>query len=194
MVSEIQHLRLRFLENAACQYAAQDATTAAYLIQQRNVEAEKYNVVLKESLGSPSCSSCGSILLPGQSSHRSVTTRSPGSKRRRRVNNSGVSSTENHQKYLKIECKRCYRFVKHSLQAKDSSKGRAGPTGGAPNGEKPPVTAVAQKQAPVAKNASSKGRAKARKAGLQDMLEESERRDRYSGGSSLDLMDLMKKG
>lgn len=195
MPSTLQGSRLRFLEKAARHYAVSAPATSAHLMLQRNVEADRHPTAIIEEAGSTSCKACGMLLIPGSTARMSIE--SAGAKRLRRSKHKmkGMRERESKpedKKRLIVECSACHRFETKQLPANVKSIKNAAKTTKAADIGFVTLLERNQNQKIVSKNASSKQRAKARKGGLQQILEKS-RLDADPANPDFNLMDFMKR-
>lgn len=206
-MNEAAEAKMRFLDASARHYASSAPETSAHLMAQRNMEAAESGISLNKTQSSGSCKACGSILVPGWTSWTSIITKD-GKVKQLKVGSKKMARS-NLPKYLRVDCLICYRYEERPLQGlKPTSKHPLKiPHKEASIGSelRQPCSQTADSSAastshmqvsePLATNASSKKRAKARKqGGLQAMLEKSKASTGPSAGFGLDLLDLMKQG
>jgi RNase P subunit RPR2 len=177
-------LRVKFLQEAAHLLALPSPTAAAFLGNARNklIEDAEVNISSKESdaFRRSICGACGNVMIPGWSC---------------KVSNGGrpksVGRNESEpKKSIRYTCLRCQRETLQTLQRrprKQVKRSRSLPDTVPISGS----TTAAKKEddiAPKAMNASSKQRQRARKGGLQAMLDKKKTQDAGSGG--LDFIDF----
>lgn len=187
---ELTKLRATYLQEAAHLLAPSSPAAAAFLGRARHeliasADADKpsreYDALCREA-----CSACGNILIPGWSCRVSTRFQSQPDLAGR---TQGVKSLKNHTSCVVYECLRCHRETIQALQSKPRRQMRK------------LAMAVESKPAELSKpaqetndkisktnNASSKQRQKARKGGLQALLEKNKAQSSNAGG--LDLMDF----
>ena len=193
-----QDARLRFLEASARHYAATAPAISAHLMLQRNLEVVGREIKVVKGSASPACQSCVTIMIPGWTSK--ITIENEGAVGKGRSGKrSARKGREEKDKKLVFECLACHRYVKTDLDF--SRRPRKGARGAKALLSTSQATAAISKpksagdpQKAVAANSGSKQRAKARKGGLQAMLEKSKQSSTPSVGRGLGLMDLMKQG
>ena len=186
--------RARFLEASAHHYALSAPATSAYLMSQRDIEAVGNKLPTKKGKSEATCEACSSILLPGWTSQKTITTKN-GSK----TNRSGKKISSAQMKYVRTSCLVCHRYKEEPL-CEPYGKGNnlsqiVNPRGVSHTGKSGPVATTSQQATkPTTSSNNSKQRAKARKqSGLQAMLDKSKASMSSSSGFGLDLLDLMKQ-
>lgn len=188
---ELTKLRAKYLQEASYLLAISSPAAAAFLGQARhglvaNIDAD---VPVKEydALRRETCNACGNSLIPGWSC--SISTRAPvppdatGQSQQ-------ANSANKRPSCMVYECFRCHRETTHSLPTKSrrQTKKIAMAIHSKPILE--PSKAASKIDDKVAKtvNASSKQRQRARKGGLQAMLDKNKAQS--SNTSGFDLMDF----
>ena len=178
------HLRASFLQEAAFLLAIPSPTTAAFLGHARNklIEDAEVHIPNKESdaFRRSICGACGNVMIPGfscnvsnRANHRSTGKKSSGPK-----------------KSTRYTCLRCQRETHQTLQQRPRklTKRPRPLLDSVPTSEATTATRKGDNVAPKTINASSKQRQRARKGGLQAMLDKKKTQD--SGSSGLDFMDF----
>ncbi|PHH73857.1 hypothetical protein CDD80_3530 [Ophiocordyceps camponoti-rufipedis] len=169
--------RLNFLTDAAHLLHRSAPETSAHLMRHRS------NLMSRSGLSQPPlqrqhvCSACGHIMIPGQGTViklETIRSRKRGSKKPR----AKASET----RFKVITCGRCQRCTRIALEPPKPAKAHTKTKAKA-------KTTDACDTAKKSANASSKKRAKDRKAGLQALLS----RHQPSSTGSLTLADFMKK-
>lgn len=182
--------RAKFLQEAAHLLAVSSPTTAAFIGRARNslVEDAELEVSSKESdaYRRGICGACGNVMIPGWSCK--VSNRLPGKSSAKHDNSNSKGSTKPGKRTC-YTCLRCHRETQLALQQRPRRKNKkfasvidAAP---APATRKP---AKEIEDTPKTLNASSKQRQKARKGGLQALLDKKKTEASSAGG--LDLMDF----
>jgi hypothetical protein len=192
MATPAVELRAKFLQDAAHLLAASSPSAAAFLgaARDRLVDDAALDLAPKErdALRRECCGACGNLMVPGWScrvSHRVQAANGGASK-------DVAKHAARPDKLLVYTCLRCRRETVQTLQLKSPrhvAKKRKVVSSHQP--ALPVKKAVEEDDdSKVAKsaNASSKQRKKARKGGLQAMLEKSKAQSASQGG--LDLMDF----
>ncbi|KAI4165534.1 MAG: hypothetical protein LQ342_000946 [Letrouitia transgressa] len=192
--------RLRYLNAAAHLCASSAPETAAHLMQERFSIAQFYDRTSKDLKLPNACQACGTIMIPGRSSRHTVSNiLTPPNKKSRQAQSTPPSD----QKQMQIECLTCRRITKTPLQAPklDPRSRTSSSKLDASTNPKMAVSEVSDPSSPKqnlagrppSANLASKKRAKARKLGLQAVLEKSKSNEPDPGGFGFDLMDLMKE-
>lgn len=198
---------LRFLTDAGHLLATTVPEASAYLLSRRNDLMFEHEVPLSDKQRQHVCSCCGHIMLPGQGSDLEVkpekktdrtrrSARLPTAKRaqsiRRQPRLSGPTKS--------ITCGLCGRQTEVKLPA-PAPISRRDPTSQRHHSAPTPREGAASSASSVSQetpaqrssaNASSKKRAKARKAGLQALLDQSSARGSRPG-LGLSLADFLEK-
>lgn len=179
---------INYLTDSAHLLYASAPETSAHLLRERRELLVQQNIPIPEAHRQHFCGACGNIMIPGEDeSSLRLDARKPVAKKKTRVQNVQVSMTRGPVK--NITCGRCHRTTRMTLPApapaarhqarKPKSKAEAF---GITSGVKP--------EAPKAStNASSKKRAKSRKAGLQSLLSGHQKQQ----SRPLSLADFMNK-
>jgi RNase P subunit RPR2 len=177
-------LRARFLQEGAHMLAVSSPTAAAFLGSARNRFIEDTNLALpskEDAFRRSVCGACGNVMIPGWScrvSNRTQTT-APGKR-----DKSITKEPTKLEKSTTYTCLRCHRETHNTLQPKPRRQTMKSKTlldiTPTSNIEKPMKEAE-----PKTVNASSKQRQKARKGGLQAMLEQKKKQTSDLGGFGL---------
>ena len=191
MVSREQDAKLRFLQNAARRYAVTAPAVSTHLMAQRSSEAGRQDLALPTDSAHPFCAACGAILLPGLNAKVSITSGDRAHEDGRQISASTTGSTS---KYIRLQCNVCHRFVKKPLAAQIKSRGQTttSKSNGSRGTAKPATPKDILDEFKSPKNFASKQRAKARKGGLQALLDKSNKQT-TSTPAQLNLMDLMEQ-
>lgn len=201
-----QFARTQFLEAAARTYAVTDPSTSAHLMLQRDVESIPQPRSTRQDLVSSSCTVCGTIFLPGWTLRTSlVNQRLNGNdvpKDKSSQTEDGEKDQEHEQKqqqqqrkpiFLVNECLICHRYVRTVLGRPRNPKDRKyAPIATIQRESISESADLSEMQKPAKINAQSKQRAKARKGGLQALLDKSTQSS-APPLCSFDLMDFMKQ-
>ena len=177
-------LRAKFLQEAAYLLAIPSPTTAAFLGNAHNklIEDAEVDMPNKESdaFHRSVCGACGNVMIPGWSCKVSNIGK---------YRSIGKKSSEP-KKSTRYTCLRCQRETLQTLQRKPRKlvKRLRPLSDTAPNLEATKATKKEEDVAPKTMNASSKQRQRARKGGLQAMLDKKKTQDSGTGG--LDFMDF----
>jgi RNase P subunit RPR2 len=184
---------LEYLTDAAHLLQTTAPGTSAHLMSQRGELMWQRDISLSEVQRQHVCGACGNIMIPGNTSALRLDAR--------RARYTSKKSKANLQKPEKrgvkdltkvIQCKRCDRKTKTNIDPVPRSKATNKPTLRAathqaePSADSPPPKATS---ASAQSNASSKKRAKNRKAGLQALLSGQQQQK----SKSLSLADFMQK-
>lgn len=194
MAADPLELRLQFLSRAANVLAIPAPTASANLgaahralITANDMDLEMQGKEL-DAMRRSNCGGCGSVMVPGMTCRVSVQ-----SERQSKKAQSKAPKKEEPRKKVVYTCSRCDRKTaqvlpsrppKHMSAAQAKAKSSQAP--------QPASTApLMEQENKVAKsvNATSKQRKKARKGGLQAMLDKSKASTPSPGG--LDLMDFL---
>ncbi|TLD10217.1 hypothetical protein PgNI_05773 [Pyricularia grisea] len=210
--------QMGFLTDAAHLLARSAPETSAYLLSQRNAVLLSHDVIPSDAQKEHVCGGCGHILIPGHGdflridAERAVLQRRSGG----RLNPGQQQQQQQQQKQgLKqgrkerqagpakvYTCGMCQRYTKLGLSAPDPIRRRRKRQTVDVQGQAPVTTKVgmdktAQQTSSFAPgvmpsaNASSKKRAKNRKAGLQALL--SQKQNETASKSGLSLADFLSK-
>ncbi|KAB5582566.1 hypothetical protein GE09DRAFT_1211207 [Coniochaeta sp. 2T2.1] len=185
---------LNYLNDAAHLLAFTAPETSSYLMRQRNGLMFANEIELSATQRQHVCGACGRIMIPGQNSTLKLKNEMASSRKRgkrpagsaigkapavpRRDAQAGLSKI--------FTCNNCGRYTKVQLPAP------------VPISRKKPSAVVTKtvetaKQPPASANASSKKRAKNRKAGLQALLSQAGGSGGAKSGLGLSLSDFMKR-
>ena len=195
MVSASANARFSFLEEAARHYARTDPSTSAHLNLQNKIEAETQSITQPKKDGSEYCKACGTLRLLGVNTKISIVSDRPkGSKLKKsfKSRSSALRVVLQPTKHLITKCLICHRYDKRLLKSQEPKSKRSALA----TSVVPPQAGTMFQQPKdttdsVAKNASSKQRARARKGGLQALLQ---REKQAPADTGLNLMDFMRKG
>lgn len=191
-------VRNRFLEAAARIYAVDHPATSAHLMAQRNEESNPLGRPLGRDSAIISCMACGTLMIPGVTSKTILRNAGPDRKvkRKNKLNRRGSETSEQeHGKsmLLIVECMKCHRHTRRPMDTPRQPKDKKYAAAEGIRKTSVPESSVQNAVEKLAKdNAQSKQRAKARKGGLQALLDKS-KQDSSSSLGSLDLMDFMKQ-
>lgn len=195
MATDAVEIRLKFLKEAARTLAAPSAVVSANIGSAYDslLAAEERDVGMSQkewdALRRDICGSCGNMMVPGWPC--GTTTRIRSTKMNRTM--SETSETNKPEKQLVYNCLRCDRRTVQTLQSRPSKHVKPA-TKTRPDELSQAVSsnALATDDSKVTKsvNATSKQRKKARKGGLQAMLDRSKMAN-SAQGSQLDLMDFL---
>lgn len=188
---ELNTRKARFLQEAAHLLAVSSPAAASFLGSARhelitgadaNVPTKEYDAICREA-----CSACGNVLIPGWSCK--VSTRSSSQLQSAK----GKKSDKSHRKLESrsvYECLRCHRETIQTLQPKPPRQTKKAAKDVASNPATKSSEPVTEANDKISKtvNASSKQRQKARRGGLQAMLEKKKSQNSNTGG--FDLMDF----
>jgi len=193
MTTDAIELRLKFLQEAARILAVPSPAVSANIGAAHDgiLTAEERDLGLSQkdwnALRREVCGCCGNTMVPAWScrvSHRIRPTRR---------SKTSSEASDRPEKQLVYSCLRCDRRTVQTVQSRPPKHVRSKAT----NKEDAPLAAVSTKalaaeDSRVAKsvNATSKQRKKARKGGLQAMLDRN-KVTKSAQGSQLDLMDFM---
>lgn len=210
-VSEMADLtrRLDFLNDAAHLLARSAPETSSYLMMSRNSLLLENGLDRSDPDRQHSCGACGQIFIVGQTASLRLETVGKKAPRRterkqkerdqREEEAQRVTSAPEAAVVKRFTCERCSAFTKISIAKPAMPKKTHSATRPLKRPAELPAkpagqTVSATEEAATGKsaaNASSKKRAKARKAGLQAILDESKKQS--SLGNSLTLGHFLKK-
>ncbi|KAH9865522.1 hypothetical protein J1614_009107 [Plenodomus biglobosus] len=186
-----QERRAQFLQDAAHLLVAPSPAAASFLGRARDqvVQNGDLEIAPKEidACRRTICGACGNVLVPGWSCNVTIRPQSKGVGIKR--NDSRKASTAPESKTV-IECLRCHRETVQRLPPKPRRQTRKSRVRAEPQ----PVEQVTSTKKDAGNavmktaNATSKQRQKARKGGLQAMLEKNKTQSTGLGG--FDLMDF----
>jgi len=191
-VADSIELRAKFLQEAAHLLAVSSPTTAASLGQARNrlVEDVELQIPTKESdaFRRGICGACGNIMIPGWSCKVSTV---PHPKRQLKKDKANTKEPPKPDKSIRYTCLRCHRETRQGIQQRPRRQNRKSAT--LLDTELATRTRKSTNEvgdtAPKTMNATSKQRQKARRGGLQAMLEKKKTTE-TSGMGGLDFMDF----
>ncbi|KAJ9138681.1 hypothetical protein NKR23_g8374 [Pleurostoma richardsiae] len=195
--------QVSFLTDAAHLLRTTAPETSAYLMSRRSALLVDNDIPISDMQRQHVCSACGHIMLPGQGSTLKIETdraiRKSRVKSRRATAATAPTKAKDGQDHSKrtgiskvYACGNCTAYTKISLPPPNPiSRRKRTAASDAPASPHPSGTGA---QKPSA-NASSKKRAKNRKAGLQALLSQNQASSGASGASGLglSLADFMKK-
>lgn len=184
--------RARFLQEAAHLLAVSSPTAAAFIGRAHNklIEDSELEIPSKEAdaCRRSICNACGNIMIPGWSCK--VSSHLPGkSLTKRKDSNKSRQQPPALEKAIRYTCLMCLRETHQALRQKPRRRNQ----NSLPVRNAEPASAPAAKEfvddTPKTLNASSKQRQKARKGGLQAMLDKKKSQN-TANGSGLDLLDF----
>ena len=179
--------RVNYLQKAAHLLAIPSPAAAAILGNARDRYVEEAGLTLPpketDTFRREICGACGSPLIPGWSCTVSIQ---PQAKRERKNGPGPVQKTTTSETRSIYTCLRCRRETMHTVQQRIPCSARRSKTHSA-GLDKTPGQANSD-TVPKTANASSRQRQKARKGGLQAMLDKNKTAMSSSGG--FDLMDF----
>ncbi|KAA8625426.1 Rpr2 domain containing protein [Pyrenophora tritici-repentis] len=184
-------LKAKFLQESAHLLAVSSPTTAASLGQARNrlVEDAELQIASKESdaFRRGVCGACGNIMIPGWSCQ---VSKDPHTKYQEKKDKAKTNQLLKPNKSIRYTCLRCHRETHQDIQQRPRRQNRKSAT----SLDTELVTRTRKSTnnvsdpAPKTLNATSKQRQKARRGGLQAMLEK--KKTEASSMSGLDFMDF----
>lgn len=178
-------LRSGFLQEAAHLLAVSSPSASAFLgtAKLKLIEDIELEIPAKEqdALRRETCGACGNLLIPGWSCRISsgIQNRKPEKKA---AKDSTASKTS-----VIYDCLRCHRRTEQNLQSQPRRKLKEQPKSSLSTLVTRSKTTLEDPKLPKTANASSKQRQKARKGGLQAMLEKNKSQNSSQG---FDLMDF----
>lgn len=187
--SEQVELRAKFLQEAAHSLVVSSPAVSAFLGTARSNLIEDANLELpskeRDAFRREFCGACGNSMVPGWSCTVSVCSQLEQQGRKLKARSKESTKFDKSAVYI---CLRCHRETAQALQPKPSrslskSKGR---TESKPTADTTKATTGDKVVKSI--NASSKQRQKARRGGLQAMLEKTKTQTSSQGG--FDLMDF----
>lgn len=199
--------QLQFLTDAAHLLSASSPETSAFLMSRRTSLLVDHDVPVTDHQRQHVCSCCGHIMVPGQGTElRLGVDRTLKGRVRKQPTAQGAPPaaappTSQRPGISKVfTCGKCSRYTKLQLPApkplKARGKNKSVEQHKAPQEKRPAASASSSSTEParLSANASSKKRAKNRKAGLQALLDQrSGQGSSASSGLGLSLSDFMKK-
>jgi RNase P subunit RPR2 len=189
-MADITTSRAHYLQEAAHLLAISSPAASAFLgtARARFIEDVESEVPAKEwdALRRETCGACGSLLIPGWSceiSTKSLPLKS-GLSRKGKPNDLAISNPS-----TVYNCLRCHRTTEQKLQPRPRKHLKKSKAVVIPQPSMVTKTTMKEEDVKAVKtaNASSKQRQKARKGGLQAMLEKNKTK---SASQGLDLMDF----
>ncbi|KAF2869981.1 hypothetical protein BDV95DRAFT_454573, partial [Massariosphaeria phaeospora] len=184
--------RVKFLQEAAHVLAIGSPTTSAALGAARDRLLETQNADIDapnkdwDALRRELCGACGSLMVPGWSC--AVTRRAPPAKPSKKSKEDTSQRVSRPEKTVTYSCLRCGRKTIQSLPLRPPKHMKKAARKNASND--PQSTPDDPSRLTKAANASSKQRKKARKGGLQALLEKSKTQTSNQSGLGLELMDF----
>lgn len=179
---------LEYLTDAAHLLQTTAPETSAHLMSQRGNLMWQHDMTISETQRQNVCGACGNIMIPGHSSALKLDAR--------RARHATKKTEPRRVKGLTkvIQCGRCNKSTKTRIDPvprNKVNKSKAGPDLATPTRPTPTNSdaSTAPKPATAQSNASSKKRAKSRKAGLQALLSGQQQQK----SNPLSLADFMKK-
>jgi hypothetical protein len=198
--NELTAATLRFLTDAGHLLAAAAPETSAYLMSRRNDLMFEHEMPLSDKQREHVCSCCGHIMMLGNVSNLQVKPGTRPSKNPRPTQHSRANKKAQRLRpqpacgpTKAITCGYCGRLTEVKLPApvpisrRNAKTEQVAKPGGSGVSSGPPSATQAPK---ATSNASSKKRAKSRKAGLQALLDQS---SASRPGLGLSLADFMAK-
>lgn len=191
MASEISP-HLNFLTDAAHLLAKVSPETSSYLMSRRTDLMLSHDLSVTDIERQHVCSSCGQIMIPGQGSLIEFKSRSDINKKprcakaRKQSHKLGHGASSQTTLTKSYSCSRCHHTTKVNLPNPPPISRRKKPTAA-------PVTAASKEAPRPTANASSKKRAKNRKAGLQALLDQRQAVNKPSSSLGFSLSDFMRK-
>ncbi len=186
MASDQASLALDFLNDAAHLLRQTLPETSAHLMSERAQIQARQGIAPSDLQRQHVCAACGHIMVPGQRTQLALESRRMTRKRKNSVKAAVAApsaATSTGPKMI-TTCGHCNTNTKIALPAPDQAFRHKSTRKTAA-----PKTAAQEKAAIPTANASSKKRAKNRKAGLQALLSAQKQ-----PSSSLSLANFMKKG
>jgi hypothetical protein len=177
--------RLRFLTNAAHLIAITAPETSAHLMQRCNALFNDGNQPPGDNQRQHACTCCGHIFEFGVEDVLQIKSAGRTPRKKSRRASMAAAPVQVSYSLKKITCSKCGRYTKVALQPPKRSSQNGGSKVQA-------VVVAAADQPKPSHNAASKKRAKARKAGLQALLEQS-RSSGKQASMGLSLADFAKK-
>lgn len=207
MVSSELGPQLQFLTDAAHLLSASSPETSAFLMSRRTTLLVDHDVPVSDHQRQHVCSCCGHIMVPGQGTElkigadKALNARIRKQPRAQGAPAAAASSSSQRPGTSKVfTCGHCSRYTKVQLPAPRPLKARGkskkvDQQNVLPEKRSAAAAAAAPTEpARLSANASSKKRAKNRKAGLQALLDQkSGHSSSPSSGFGLSLSDFMKK-
>lgn len=185
--------QVHFLNDAAHLLATASPETSAFLMSRRNEVLVENDIAIPDTQRQRVCNCCGHLMVPGQhgSIFRIETDKAIRSK---------AASNQNHDKRARsggiskvTTCGYCGRNSRVKLDSPGRISRHKKVAPATKTFLPPAAMATAAEPAKSSANASSKKRAKNRKAGLQALLDQKQGSTPSSSGFGLTLSDFMKK-
>ncbi|KAL9125284.1 MAG: hypothetical protein Q9175_008105 [Cornicularia normoerica] len=201
MADAATEARLRFLHASGHLYSATAPATSAQLMLQRHIEIAGNARPKSEHGSSSSCKACGTVLIPGWTSHTSRVDKrasqranpKPGFKKHTRGKITPIS-----ERQVRVKCLACHRFEDTPLQkpktSRHSETSKATLQAASSFDAKPSLDPEMNSLDKPSKASKRRERVRKHKSGLQAMLEKSKAGAAPSSDFGLDLLDLMKQG
>lgn len=214
MVSSELGPQLQFLTDAAHLLSASSPETSAFLMSRRTTLLVDHDLPIPEHQRQHVCSCCGHIMVPGrQGTEVKIVATDKALKARVRKQPkaqgtpaaaASTSSSSQRPGMSKVfTCGKCSRYTKLQLPAPRPLKARGKRSNKVvdqqktqPEEKRPAAAAAPTEPATMSANASSKKRAKNRKAGLQALLDQRSGQNQNpsaSSGLGLSFSDFLKK-
>lgn len=186
MASEQASLTIDFLNDAAHLLRETLPETSAHLMSERAQMQAKQGISPPDLQRQHVCAACGHIMVPGEGTKLALESRRKTRKRKNGAKAATVASSTaaTAGPMMVITCGHCHTNTNIRLPAPDQPF--------RPKSNRKavvPKPATQEKSTPTTANASSKKRAKNRKAGLQALLSQQKQPP-----SSLSLANFMQKG
>jgi hypothetical protein len=189
---------LKFLTDAGHLLAATVPATSAYLLSRRNELMFEHEMPLSDKHRQQVCTCCGHIMMLGQGSVLEVDAAKKDTKSGsvRGTRGSNARATREQPRSTgptkTITCGHCGRLTKVKLPAPGPISRLKVKTSKMSSSSLPSALDETQPPKPTA-SASSKKRAKSRKAGLQALLNQSKATRNTRSGLGLSLADFMER-
>jgi hypothetical protein len=205
MVSSELGPQLQFLTDAAHLLSATSPETSAFLMSRRTTLLVDHDLPISDHQRQHVCSCCGHIMIPGQGTElkigaeKALKARIRKQPRAQGAPAAAASSSQRPGISKVFTCGKCSRYTKLQIPAPKPLKARRKSKNVDQQKVLPEKRTAATAAAPTeaarpSANASSKKRAKNRKAGLQALLDQrSGQSPSASSGLGLSLSDFMKK-
>jgi RNase P subunit RPR2 len=189
-MADLSVSRANYLQEAAHLLAASSPTASAFLGSAKNRLAQDAEIALPtkelDALRRETCGACGNLMVPGWSCKilNKPRVRKAGRDKKTKPKDIALENTS-----TVYHCLRCHRKTEHRLQPQPRRQLRKSTTLVVMQPKMSTIKSVTEDDSKTSKtaNASSKQRQKARKGGLQAMLEKNKSQ---SSNQGLDLMDF----
>ncbi|PTB39942.1 uncharacterized protein TrAFT101_005014 [Trichoderma asperellum] len=179
---------INYLTDAAHMLRNAAPETSAHLLSQRAALLYAHDMAPSDLQRQHVCAACGHIMIPGQGTELKLETLRTKRTTRRKVQSSASGKTAKpgspRERSKDLSCGFCARITRIPLSAPEAVTRRK-----ATKSKIQDSTANTEIQKPATANASSKKRAKNRKAGLQALLSGQQQRQ----SNPLSLASFMKK-